>query len=242
MKKGLVYLLGIITGIILTCVFVFFNTQSDAPDTDGLEMFEKPGECMEYTQFNVFQVVESGCALARADDLFGAIVCIIPSDNQQFYDDQEIVLKNGQCAQRVGTYKYNTRMEITKTVPVVRIIDGVKQPKTNKTAPVNTKEEVNKKDNGITLFDKPGDCVSRKDFEVQKVLESGDAIALEIRDMVSDIVLTSNLEVLILAQEDSNFYNNQIIKTPKGKCAIQIGNYKYKEYSNTKVIPIIAFQ
>ena len=95
---------------------------------------------------------------------------------------------------------------------------------------------------GKTLFDKPGDCVSRKNFEVQKVLNSGDAIALEIRETISGIALTSDLEVLILAQEGSNFYNKQIVKAPKGTCARQIGNYKYQDYGTTKVIPIIAFK
>ncbi len=68
-----------------------------------------------------------------------------------------------------------------------------------------------------------------------------DAIALEIRETIRHI-LTSDLEVLILAQEGSNFYNKQIVKAPQGKCARQIGNYKYQEYGNTKVIPIIAFK
>ena len=59
------------------------------------------------------------------------------------------------------------------------------------------------------MFDKPGDCVSRKNFEVQEVLESGDAIALEIRETIGGHIFTSDLEVLILAQEGSNFYNKQ---------------------------------
>jgi len=186
---------------------------------------------MEYSQFEVFQVVESGCALANADDSFGAIVFIIPNENQQFYDDKKIVLKNDQCAQYVGTYKYNTKIGIEKTVPAVRIIDGVELPKSNKT--INS---------GKTLFDKPGDCVSQKNFEVQEVLESGDAIALEISETISGHVFTSDLEVLILAQEGSNFYNNQIVKVPQGKCARHIGNYKYQQLGSTKVIPIIAFK
>lgn len=65
------------------------------------------------------------------------------------------------------------------------------------------------------MFDKPGDCVSRKNFEVQEVLESGDAIALEIRETIGGHIFTSDLEVLILAQEGSNFYNNQIVKAPR---------------------------
>lgn len=231
MKKWLIYLLGIITGIILTFAFAFCINLSNNSGIIGLEMFEEPRDYMEYSQFEVFQVLESGCALAHTDDSFGAIVFIIPNEKQQFYDDQKIVLKNDQCAQHVGIYKYSTKMEIEKTVPAIRIIDGVKLPKSNKTIA-----------DGKTLFDEPGECVSRKNFEVQKVLESGDAIALEIRETISGHIFTSDLEVLILAQEGSNFYNNQIVKAPQGKCARQIGNYKYQQYGSTKVIPIIAFK
>lgn len=137
----------------------------------------------------------------------------------------------------MGTYKYNTKGGIEKTVPAVRIIDGVELPKSNKTVSA-------KNNSGKTLFDKPGDCVSRKNFEVQEVLESGDAIALEIRETIGGHIFTSDLEVLILAQEGSNFYNKQIVKAPHGKCARQIGNYKYQpyKYGDTKVIPIIAFK
>lgn len=230
-------MLGIITGVILTFAFAFCVNLSNNSGIIGLEMFEDPGDYMEYSQFEVFQVVESGCALAHADDSFGAIIFIIPNEKQQFYDDQKIVLKNDQCAQHVGTYKYNTKGGIEKTVPAVKIIDGVKLPKSNKTVSA-------KNNSGKILFDKPGDCVSRKNFEVQEVLESGDAIALEIRETIGGHIFTSDLEVLILAQEGSNFYNKQIVKAPHGKCARQIGNYKYQpyKYGDTKVIPIIAFK
>ena len=148
MKKWLVYLLGIITGVILTFAFAFYVNLSNNSGIVGLEMFEEPGDYMEYSQFEVFQVVESGCALAHADDSFGAIVFIIPNENQQFYDEQKIVLKKDQCAQRVGTYKYSTKMEIEKTVPAIRIVDGVELPKSNNSAS-------NNKNAGKTLFDKP---------------------------------------------------------------------------------------
>ena len=231
MKKWLIYVLGIITGVILTFAFAFCVNLSNNLGIIGLEMFEEPGDYMEYSQFKVFQVVESGCALAHADGSFGTIVFIIPNIKQQFYDGQEIVLKSDQRAQHVGIYKYNTKMEIEKTVPAIRIIDNVKRPRSDEAIT-----------SGKTLFDKPGECVSRKDFEVQKVLESGDAIALEIRETILGNIFTSNLEVLILAQKGSNFYDKQVIKAPQGKCARQIGNYKYQKYGTTKVIPIIAFK
>lgn len=235
MKKWIIYVLGVITGIILTFAFAFCINLSNNSGIIGLEMFEEPGDYIEYSQLEVFQVVESGCALAHTDESFGSIVFIIPNESQRFYDDQKIVLKNDQCAQHVGTYKYSTKMEIDKTVPAIRIIDGVELPKSNRIV-------TEKKDFGKTLFDKPGECVSRKNFEVQTVLDSGDAIALEISETISGHIFTSDLEVLILAQNGSNFYNNQIVKTPQGKCAIQIGNYKHQQYGSTKVIPIIAFK
>ena len=74
-----------------------------------------------------------------------------------FTMNKKIVLKKDQCAQRVGTYKYSTKMEIEKTVPAIRIVDGVELPKSNNSAS-------NNKNAGKTLFDKPGDCVSRKNF------------------------------------------------------------------------------
>ena len=102
---------------------------------------------------------------------------------------------------------------------------------------------VDKRNDKMTLFDEPGECISRKDFEVQEVLPSGDAVAMEINKIISDCIFTSDLKVLILADEDSHFYNHQIIKTPKGKCARQIGTYKYEEYGDYReIIPIVSFK
>lgn len=232
MRKWLIFVFGIITGIILTFAFALCYSGFNKSGIVGLELFDTPDECMEYSEIEIFQVIESGCALANADDSFNAIVFLIPNERQQFYDGQKIILKNDQCVQRVGTYKYTTKSGSDKTIPAVRIIDGVEMPE-SKTSRTNS---------GVTLFDNPGDCVSRKDFEIQKVLESGDAIALEVREIYSGYVSTSDLEVLILAQEGSHFYNNQIVKAPQRKCARQIGTYKYQKYGQSKVIPVIAFK
>lgn len=76
MKKWIIYVLGIITGMILTFAFAFCVNLSNNSGIIGLEMFEEPGDYMEYSQFEVFQVVESGCALAHADESFGSIVLL----------------------------------------------------------------------------------------------------------------------------------------------------------------------
>lgn len=235
MKKWLIYVLGVISGIVITFVFAYFINRSNNSGIIGLQLFEEPGEYMDYSQFDVLQVIDSGCALAHPDGELSTIVLIIPNDGQQFYDNQEIILNNDECAQRVGTYRYETRIGIEKTVPVIEIIKDVELSESNSYMPA-------KNNSGKTLFDKPGECVSRKNFEVQEVLESGDAIALEIRDNSLGYIFTSDLEVLLLAQDGSNFYNKQIVKAPKGKLARQVGNYKYQKYGKSKVIPIVAFK
>lgn len=234
MNKWIIYLLGIMTGILLTFAFAFFANKSNDSGISGLEMTEGDGECVEYTQFKVFQVLNSGCALANADDHF-ITVFLIPNEGQQFYDDQKITLNHGQSAYCVGTYKYESKGMGEKTVPAIRIMDNVESAANE---PV-----VDKRNDKMTLFDEPGECISRKDFEVQKVLPSGDAVAMEIREISSGYVFTSDLKVLILADEDSHFYNHQIIKTPKGKCARQIGTYIYAEYGDYReIIPIVSFK
>ena len=234
MNKWIIYLLGIMTGILLTFAFAFFANKSNDSGISGLEMTEGDGECVEYTQFKVFQVLNSGCALANADDHF-ITVFLIPHEGQQFYDDQKITLNHGQSAYCVGTYKYESKGMGEKTVPAIRIMDNVESAANE---PV-----VDKRNDKMTLFDEPGECISRKDFEVQEVLPSGDAVAMEINKIISDCIFKSDLKVLILADEDSHFYNHQIIKTPKGKCARQIGTYIYAEYGDYReIIPIVSFK
>ncbi len=230
MKKWLVYVLGILTGIVLTIAYALVMNLSNDSGIIGLELFDEPGEYMDYSQLEVIQVGESGCALATADNSISEIVFIVSDGEQQYYDGQEIVLKKGQRAQRVGTFKYTTRADIEKTVPAVRIVGGIVSSESEQATQAD--------DSGITMFDKPGECVSRKNFEVQKVLDSGNAIALEVIDSAYGSVLTSDLEVLILAQDDSHFYEKQIVKAPAGKCARHVGNYKYLGF---KVIPVLAF-
>ena len=84
-------MLGVITGIVLTFAFAFYVDLSNNSGIIGLELFEEPGDYMEYSQLEVFQVVSDGCALAHADDSFGSIVFILPKENQQFYDKEKII-------------------------------------------------------------------------------------------------------------------------------------------------------
>ena len=122
MKKELVYLLSIVTGVILTFAVASCANLSDNYEIVGLEMFEEPKDCTEYSQFEVFQVVESGCALAFAKNFLGIsdkIVFIIPNENQHFYDGQDIFLEESQCAQWVGIFWYNAK----NGIQVIKIVE-----------------------------------------------------------------------------------------------------------------------
>ena len=94
----------------------------------------------------------------------------------------------------------------------------------------------------IVMFDTPGECVSKRNFQEEKVLKSGDAIAREVDEFIGGFASTTQLEVLVLDKGENYFYDKQILKIPEGKCARQIGTYRYGYGSLEKVIPVVAFE
>ena len=44
------------------------------------------------------------------------------SMQMHYYDDQVIEVPKGMCMRQVGIYKYQTRMKIDKTVPIVKLM------------------------------------------------------------------------------------------------------------------------
>lgn len=96
-------------------------------------------------------------------------------------------------------------------------------------------------DNGITMLEHDGDCVSSNSFEVMEVLENGNALAVEKVPFYSDDVFSNGITVLFLADENKSFYDEQKIKVPKGECAVQIGIYKYYDGTN-KTVPIVTIK
>lgn len=85
------------------------------------------------------------------------------------------------------------------------------------------------------MFDSEGECISSTEFYVFRVLENGNALAHEIYYDYEPIV------VLFLAKNNHSYYDNQIIDIPYGKCAKQIGLYKYTAPDNItkRTIPIV---
>lgn len=95
-------------------------------------------------------------------------------------------------------------------------------------------------DNGMTYFEKPGKCISKKDFKVFQVIGEGYALAEERLEFSSGITLPGNLLVLVTNDNGELYYDNQIIEVPEGKCMRQIGVYEYQTKSeNWKTVPIV---
>ncbi|MBO7200352.1 MAG: hypothetical protein J6V54_03045 [Bacteroidales bacterium] len=129
MRKIWVYLLGVISGVILTFVSLGIIGVVVNANNSGLTFFEEPGEVMNDTSYEVFQTLENGIALARGKDderstlYLGLHVLLWNEDGFPYYDEQIINLPEGKCFRQVGIYKYHTQKGIEKTVPAVTIMD-----------------------------------------------------------------------------------------------------------------------
>ena len=126
MKKLLIFIAGMVSGILLLFLISLFAANQSS--NDGLTLFEEEGECVSTNSFQVIQVLDSGAALAieiEKDYLVstatGITVLFLNEGNSSYYDEQIIKVPRGKCVKQIGVFKYNTRMDIEKTVPVVAI-------------------------------------------------------------------------------------------------------------------------
>lgn len=126
-KSVLIYIGGIVTGIILTFVILLFvaKSNSDNPSNDNMIIFEQPQQKIDAKSFEVLQVLPDGNALAtvKSNENFGMIVMLLANKNATYYDNQKIEVSTGKCARQIGTYRYMTRNNIEKTVPIIDIVN-----------------------------------------------------------------------------------------------------------------------
>lgn len=133
-KSILIFVGGVVTGIVFTIVVLFAIARSQANNgsaNDDIVMFEKPQDVITAKKFEIMQVLPDGTALATVEtdyddynmDNIGVIVLFLPKEGSAFYDRQVIKVPEGKCVRQVGTYRYMTRQEMEKTVPVVEIFD-----------------------------------------------------------------------------------------------------------------------
>ena len=95
------------------------------------------------------------------------------------------------------------------------------------------------RNNGMTFFEQPGECLSTYQFEVLQAIGNNYALAYEQVWGYSGYINT-DLLVLITNDNGDYYYDKQVIKIPKGKCMRQIGVYKYQAKSEIwKTVPIV---
>jgi hypothetical protein len=101
----------------------------------------------------------------------------------------------------------------------------------------------NANNNGVTLFDKPGECLNAKVFEVMQVIDNNHALANEVEwnDVLERYMQTgSGLLVLVTNDNGEYYYDNQIIEVPQGMCMRQVGIYRYQTRMDMeKTVPIV---
>lgn len=127
MKKGLVFIFGVLTGILLTiAILVVVGKGLGSSQQNNFNVAEQKTPFTVADSFEVFQVLEGG-ALAKCKEeeigsvtLFtGPIVFLVADGQNQYYDNQIVTTPHGKSAIQVGTYKYPTRSDVDKTVPVI---------------------------------------------------------------------------------------------------------------------------
>ena len=125
------FLGGFITGVIVTVLVLFLIYASTQPDVEalrpdetlpGLIIFPDKGECITKNKLEIFQTIKPNMALAEFGEFPDeTLVLLVNYEGKSYYDEQIIKVPAKMCARQIGTYQYQTKMEIQKTVPVVAI-------------------------------------------------------------------------------------------------------------------------
>lgn len=126
MKKWLFYAGGVLTGIVLTLLFsYYFSRPSEVEEIEKATWFEKPGEIIDERSFDIMQVIDDNAALALSLNLkhVGVIYLLYNDEGKLYYDRETVKVPRGKVARQFGVYRYQTKDQMTKTVPIVKIVD-----------------------------------------------------------------------------------------------------------------------
>ena len=130
MKKVLIFVAGMVTGaILIIALSLFINKMNEtgiAQDAEDKAAFYNgfvKGDIIEARSFEVMQVLEDYVALVHKDNDLFTVYLLIGKEGTTFYDGQVIKVPQGSVVRMNGTYKYQTRKGLDKTVPRVMIMD-----------------------------------------------------------------------------------------------------------------------
>ena len=169
--------------------------------------------CIDMEYFKVFQVLEENYALANKCNsptenyCFGPVVLLTPQRDVDYYDDMYVSLPDNKCAVQDGTYQYETKSEIIKTVPRIRWEYKYK-PENKEDALVQLEEY---------LEDLKGECKliysSEKKTNTQSILNKCDCTFDE---------MLNGYKTELIKDQNENFdfetFNKELFKDIEKKC------------------------
>lgn len=97
-------------------------------------------------------------------------------------------------------------------------------------------------DDGTTWFEKPGDVIEVKAFEVFQVLGEDAALVngQSREDLDIGIDVYTGAVYLLTNKDGKYYYDDEVVRVPEGKVARQVGIYRYQTESKfEKTVPII---
>lgn len=141
MKSFLIFVAGLVVGVVFafSLFYILGKSYDDQSSDDGITMFSEVGDCISKNQFEVFQVLEPGMALAlEGEHLYGnhwsytgMTALFINDDGKHYYDNEIIKVPSGKCVKQVGIFEYTTKNGIGKTVPIVKVLKTNSSSKRN---------------------------------------------------------------------------------------------------------------
>lgn len=92
-------------------------------------------------------------------------------------------------------------------------------------------------DNGVTMFDAPGDKIDETEFRVMQALERGSSA------LSRGTGINTHLTTYLLVNDESKlYYDEEKVTVPSGKIARQVGIFQYETKGGvSKTVPIIKF-
>ena len=94
---------------------------------------------------------------------------------------------------------------------------------------------------GVTFLDEPIPFTGARNFRILQVVFNNGALAESEETVAYGSPRYSEPIVLIVSSTENSFYDDQIVKAPKGSKVLQVGTYNYKTGIGWKTVPIIRF-
>lgn len=123
MKKGIVFFLGVLTGVVIIVIAAIVLSRFG--DNLGITYYDEPGEVLSFRTVKVCQSYQPGAALVSESGYASfedQMYLLVTKDKKAFYDGETVKVPTGQMFRVVGVYSYQMSEGRTHTVPAITIM------------------------------------------------------------------------------------------------------------------------